>query len=78
MPAVTFWETHRAKMGARNDKGMMGDIFYGYSVVGNNIYSIYTKMGGRTHSAVPLQCVHEHIRLYKKINYMNVQVIIYV
>ena len=28
VPAVTFWETHRAKMGARNDKGMMGDIFY--------------------------------------------------
>ena len=32
--------------GVVTDKGMMGDIFYGYSVVGNNIYSIYTKMGG--------------------------------
>ena len=29
-----------------NDKGIMWDIFYGHSVVGNNTYSIYTKMGG--------------------------------
>ena len=31
--------------GVINDKGMMGDIFYGHTVVGNNTYSIYTKMG---------------------------------
>ena len=34
--------------GVINDKGMMGDIFYWHTVVGNNTYSIYTKMGGRT------------------------------
>ena len=30
-------------------------IFYKHNVVGNNTYYMYTKMGGRTHSAVPLQ-----------------------
>ena len=71
-------------MGARNDKGMMVDIFYGHNVVGNNTYSKHKN--GRedivvpyvTTYAVPLQRVHEHIRLYKQNNYMNVQVIIYV
>ena len=58
--------------------GFLGFIFYQHTVVGNNTYSKNTKMGGRTHSAVPLQCVHEHIRLHKQNNYMNVQVIIYV
>ena len=32
--------------GVINDKGLMGDIFYGHSVVGNNTYFTYTKMGG--------------------------------
>ena len=31
--------------GVVNDKGMMGDIFYWLNVIGNNTYSIYTKMG---------------------------------
>ena len=45
-----------------------GSIFYSHSVVGVNIYSIHTKMGVRTHSAVPLRCVQMHIQLYKYAN----------
>ena len=29
-----------------------GFIFYNHNVVGNNIYFMYTKMGGRTHSGM--------------------------
>ena len=64
--------------GVVNDKGMMGDIFYWLSVVGNNTYSKHTKMGARIHRTVALQRVHKHIQLYKQNNYVNVQVIIYV
>ncbi len=34
--------------------GNFGSIFYIHSVVGNITYLINTKMGGRTHSAIPL------------------------
>ena len=34
---------------------VLGSMFYRNSVVGKDTYSIYTKMGGRTHSAVPLR-----------------------
>ena len=33
VPAVTFWGTHRAKMSARNDKGMMGIYFMNIPMV---------------------------------------------
>ena len=50
--------TERVKkcIAAKRDE-VFGEIFYRHIVVGNNIYFMYTKMGGRTHSAVPLRCV---------------------
>ena len=39
------------------ENGLRGlkEILYGVSVVSNNTYSTYTKLGGRTHSAVALR-----------------------
>ena len=41
----------------------VGSIFYWQNVFGNNTYFTYTKMGGRTHSAVPLRL---RLQIYKK------------
>ena len=42
----------------------MGLILYVLSVVGNNTYSIYTKMGARIHRTVALLRVCEWIQLW--------------
>ena len=41
----------------------LGSIFYEHSVVVGNIYSMYTKMGGGTHSARRYRCVHKRIQV---------------
>ena len=43
-------------------------MFYGDSVVGNNTYYMYTKMGGRIHRTSRYNahmCVYNHINIYK-------------
>ena len=59
-PAVTFWRTHNDGWVWNVIKGL-GSIFYKRTVVDNNTYFTYTKMGGRSHSAVPLRMrTHTH------------------
>ena len=45
----------------------MGSIFYLHTVVGDNIYSIYTKMGGRIHRT---SRYNAYMDMYNYINIM--------
>ena len=45
-----------------NGMRFLGEIFYKHSVVGNDTYSAYTKMGARIHRTVALRM---RMRVYK-------------
>lgn len=56
----------------------MGEIFYGHNVVGDDTYSINTKLGARTHSAWRYNAYIYIKNLKKEQLYENVKVIIFV